>query len=89
MKNSLFRQIDVWKKIDNSCVIRFRCFENLSTKLFCVQGSDYFHIPIDDKQLSDSDKQFLELLIEETPDTRSNSFSTVEEAVSAHLKEFE
>ena len=89
MNNAFYRQIDVWKKIDSSCVIRFRCFENLSTKLFCVQSSDYFHIPIDDKQLSYSDKQFLELLIEESPDTRSNSFSTVEEAISCHLKEFE
>lgn len=55
--NYYYRQIDFWKKIDANSVIRFRCFENMSTKLFCVQSSDYFYFPIDEKQLRYFDKQ--------------------------------
>lgn len=88
MKSFLYRQIDVWKKTDNTCAIRFRCFENIETNMFCVQSADYFHIPVDEKQLSDSTKQFLELFIEESPDSRSKMFSTIEEAIESHLKEF-
>jgi hypothetical protein len=56
--------------------------------MFCVQSADYFYIPVDEKQLSDSNKQFLELFIEESPDSRSQMFSTIEEAIESHLKEF-
>lgn len=59
--NFLYRQIDIWKNIDNTCAIRFRCFENLENKTYCVQSADYFYLPIDEKQLHNFDKQFVEL----------------------------
>lgn len=88
MNSALYKQIDVWKKIDVGCAIKFRCFENLEKKMFCVQSADYFYISKDEKQFYDSERQLIELFIEELPDNRSKLFSTLEDAIAFYFEEF-
>lgn len=54
MNTSLYRQFDVWKKIDEKVLAIFRCFEILENNMFCVQSADYFYYPFNDTQLSNS-----------------------------------
>lgn len=84
----MFKSFDVWKKTGNAGLVRYRCFENMDTGKFCVQSADFYHSPIKAEQLIQSEKQFLELMIDESPFTRSGSFDSVAEAIAHHDSEF-
>jgi hypothetical protein len=84
----MLKAIDVWKRLPNDRVVRYRCFEVLSGGGYCVQSADFFALPIDDAQLRFSDKQFLELLIEEAPMERSAVYPTLQQAIAAHERDF-
>jgi hypothetical protein len=85
----MLRSFDVWKRVEPMRLIRYRCFEDTSTGKFCVQSADFYNAPIRPEQLIHSEKQFLELMIEESPFTRSGEFDTVEEAIAMHDAEFQ
>jgi hypothetical protein len=88
MEKSLYRQFDIWKKIDDNVIVKFRCFEKLENNMFCVQSADYFYAPIDVVQLHNSDKQLIELFMEESPEKRSELYSTIDEAITHHIEDF-
>jgi hypothetical protein len=83
-----YREISVWRRIDGKRAVRFRCFEELEFHLFFVQSADFYSMPLKADVAAQSDRQFLELLMEEEPTERSRGFATVEEAIAAHEKEF-
>lgn len=84
----MLKAIDVWKRLPNGRVVRYRCFEVLGSGGYCVQSADFFAFPIDDAQLRFSEKQFLELLIEEAPMERCPVYPTLKEAIDAHEHDF-
>jgi hypothetical protein len=84
----MYRQINIFKRIDETNIVIFRCFERLDVNKFCVQSADYFSLPINDSQLKNSEKQLLELFIEEIPDNRSDLHHTIEEAVKHFINDF-
>jgi hypothetical protein len=84
----MYREISVWKRIGDKRAVRFRCFEELQSHLFCVQSADFYSLPLNADVAAHSDRQFLELFMEEEPAARSGGFATVEEAIAAHEKEF-
>jgi hypothetical protein len=49
---------------------------------------DDYSIPLQRSQDSYLERQFIELLLEESPDIRGGTFSTLEEAIAAHDREF-
>jgi hypothetical protein len=84
----MYKSFDVWKKTGTARLVRYRCFEDTDTGKFCVQSADLYNLPIQIEQLVQSEKQFLELMIEESPFVRSCSFDTAEEAIAHHDSEF-
>jgi hypothetical protein len=84
-KPELFRAIDVWQRKGDSELVRFRCFQSLSTGKYAVQSQDHYHTPIDQKQISYLDNNFLELLFEQSPCERSTTYNSLSEAVAAHV----
>jgi hypothetical protein len=84
----MYRDFSVWRRIDDKRAVRFRCFEELESHLFCVQSADFYAMPLKAKVAAHSDRQFLELFMEEEPAERSGGFATVEEAIAAHEKKF-
>ena len=86
---NLYRAIDVWKRVDGSTAVRYRCLESLQSKMYCVQSADFYRLPLADKQISNLDAQFLELLIEQEPSTRGGEYPTLDEAITAHDRDFE
>jgi hypothetical protein len=47
----MFKAIDIWKKLDDTAAIRYRCFERIADGQFCVQSADYFHLPLRQDQV--------------------------------------
>lgn len=84
----MFKSFDVWNRTENQELIRYRCFENVSDGTFCVQSADFFRTPIQHDRILQSEKQWIELLFEQSPFDRSGSFSTIEEAIAHHDSEF-
>jgi hypothetical protein len=87
-KRKTYREISVWRRIDEERAVRFRYFEELESHPFCVQSADFYSMPLKMDVAAHSDRQFLELFIEEEPAERSGGFPSVEEAIAAHEKEF-
>ena len=84
----MFKAIDIWKRINDTVAVRYRCFQRITDEHFCVQSADYYHLPLNEEQVRILDKQFLELFIEESPDQRSSLYPTLEEAIAKYELEF-
>jgi hypothetical protein len=85
----MYKSIDIWKRIDEKTLARYRCFQILTSSRYCVQSVDYYHLPFDEAQALQLDNQFLELLSEEAPEVRTETYATLEEAIRMHDQEFE
>jgi hypothetical protein len=85
---NLYRTIDVWKRVDQTTAIRYRCFESFQSKRYCVQSADFYRLPLDAKQVSNLDSQFVQLFLEPAPSNRAAEYLTLEEAIAAHDKDF-
>jgi hypothetical protein len=81
--------IDVWSRLKDGRLVRFRCFQINPGNRFCVQSADFFESKDDQNRIKESEMQFLELLLEQAPDERSETFDTLEEAINHHEKTFE
>ena len=66
-------------------MVRYRCFESLSSGKFCVQSADFYH---DGKLTANLDTQCIELLMEQEPARRSGEYETLKEAIAAHQRTF-
>jgi hypothetical protein len=85
---SLYQAIDVWKRISDQELLRYRCFKNLTTSMYSVQSADFYTLPPDRVQAMNLEQQHSELFAEQLPDERTASFRSVEEAIAAHDREF-
>jgi hypothetical protein len=85
---NLYRSIDVWKRVDEATAIRYRCFESLQSKRYCVQSADFCRLPLDAKQGSSLDSQFVQLFIEQEPSNRTAEYLTLEDAIAARDNDF-
>lgn len=84
----LYRGIDVWARRSEREVVCYRCLQILPDELYCVQSSDFFHLPVDPEEVRLSQKNFVELLAEEAPEVRSPLLPSLPEAIRAHEAEF-
>jgi len=84
----LFKSIDVWRRRDDQTLVRYRCLQLLPDGGYCVQSADFYHQPPSEAQQQNLDRQFLELLAEQSPDERDSLHPTLEGAIEAHDKEF-
>ena len=68
--------------------MRYRCFQSVETQKYVVQSADFYRLPLDAKQCSNLDFQFHELLLEEDPFHRGGEYDSLEDAISAHDRDF-
>ncbi|TAN66343.1 MAG: hypothetical protein EPN17_14105 [Methylobacter sp.] len=77
----------VWRRHAGGVTL-YRCFEIIGGGGFSVQSADYIRSSDIPKVCADSDRQFLELLLEESPASRSPAKPTLAEAIAAFDAEF-
>ncbi len=70
-------------------MVRYRCFKILTPERYCVQSADFYRLPIRPEQVANLDKQFLELVVEQAPNVRTQTYPSLEQAIAAHDEEFE
>ena len=86
--SELYQAIDVWKRLSDGRLVRYRCFRDISSGRYSVQSSDFYSVPTDPEHIASLEAQYLELLAEQSPSARSGAFDTVEDAIDDHEREF-
>ncbi len=86
--NDLYVELKVWKRLNDQAAVLYRCFKSLEDEKFAVQSADFFRLPIDERQIHNSARQFFELLIEVAPSQRCAWFESLDEAIAAHDRDF-
>ena len=81
-------QIDVWSREEDKLVC-YRCFRVMPDDKYCVQSKETYYEPFDLAQTRSAEKRFLELLFEESPESRCVLLETLEEAIAEHRANFE
>jgi hypothetical protein len=81
--STLYKAIDVWRRRQDGA-IRYRCFQMLSSGRFCVQSADFYTLRSGSERSEFLDRLFIELLLQQTPDERAETFPTLEEAIAQH-----
>lgn len=84
----MFESIMIWKRASEESLIRFTCLRNVNTGKCAVHSADFFKVPVDASQFAYFDKQFLELLSEESPEVRCKWFDSVSAAIEQHELDF-
>jgi len=87
MTNKIYKSVNIWRKDDGGVKI-YRCFEILGESKYCVQSCDFIDAYDKDKKLYELEKQALDLFINTPPDERTETYSSLEEAIRMHDKEF-
>jgi hypothetical protein len=77
---TLYRYIPVWRR-ESHAVKLYRCFEMLDGRGYVVQSADYFYAKTYRESIPQSERQFLELLLEEFPEERITPKPSLEEAI--------
>jgi hypothetical protein len=89
-ENYLYKEVSVWKRIDERTLLRYRCFQILPDEKYCVQSADFYSLPLDEAQINYLSEQFVELLIEEKPEIRAGKlYDSLQTAISAHDSKFQ
>jgi hypothetical protein len=84
-----YREVSVWKRLNDTSAVRYRCFEDLERRLFTVQSADRYHLPINDEMFRQHARQAIELQLEEDPFDRAGVFGSLIEAIEHHERMFE
>ena len=84
----LFKAIDVWQRKGDGGLVRYRCFQSLRSGKYSVQSQDHYRVPVDEKVSAYLDRQYLELLREQSPSERSTGHDSLVDAISDFVSTF-
>jgi hypothetical protein len=87
--SNLYQAISVWRRVNATTSVRYVCFENISQNGYCVLAADFFNLPLDPRLQACQDRNLIELLTEEDLSERCKWFSTLQEAVERHDRDFQ
>ena len=85
---NLYKEIKIWRHVNETTAVCFICLENITERLFAVQSANFFHMPITLEQVQFFEKQYLELFIEIPPIERCDWFESLEKAIEEHDRDF-
>ncbi|MDQ2745715.1 MAG: hypothetical protein M3T96_00430 [Acidobacteriota bacterium] len=87
--DKFFKEINIWKSVDERTVARYRCFEILPDGKFFVQSKDHIYEDSDKVYRENLEMYFVESLSSENFDEMSaEACSTIEEAITKHEADF-
>ncbi len=85
---NLFSQVNIWKRLGPQAAIRYVCFCDPSSGRYAVQSADFFRLPVEESQFRESERQLVELFIEESVLERCAWFESIDQAIRAHDVDF-
>lgn len=91
-KSQLFREVNVWRRVDDKTLLRYRCLEKLPEGGYFVKSSHFYREPItwDSEQIKQAEFYFIDSMFGEGLLAASKeSFASLEEAIAKHDEDFE
>jgi len=84
----LFKEIMIWKRVDDVSAVRYSCLNDLQNGKFAVQSADFFRLPLEGQAVVEHANQFAALFIEVAPSERCLWFDSIEGAIINHECDF-
>jgi hypothetical protein len=85
---TLYKLINVFRRISDEKAVVYRCFELIPEGGFVVQSADWLNLPVNPETMKHHERQLWELFCEVAPEERSRPFASIEEAIAAFDAEF-
>ena len=80
----------MWKSVDDSHLIRYRCLQALSDNRYYVKAADHYYSPLTRDQIKDHNWYFLESLLDGGLELAEESwYDTLGEAIAKFDEDFE
>ena len=87
--DKFFKEITIWKPVNERTVARYRCFEVLPDGKFFVQSKDHIYEDSDKVYRENLEMYFIESLSSELfEDMSAEASSTIEKAIAKHEADF-
>lgn len=87
--DKFYKEITIWKPVDERTVARYRCFEILPDGKFIVQSKDFIYEDSDKLYRENLEMYFIESLSSELFEEMSaEASSTIEQAIAKHEADF-
>jgi hypothetical protein len=84
----MFEKLEIWKRCDQDVAVRFQCLRRTKDNAYAVQNADFIRLESYELGLRASDIMFIELFLDDDPESRCQWFPSLEEAISAHEADF-
>ena len=91
-KAQLFKEISVWRRVDDNTLLRYRCLQVLPDGGYFVKRSHSYREPItlDSEQIKTAEFYFLDGMFGDALlEIPKETFDTLEEAIAQHDKDFD
>ncbi len=86
----LFKEINVWRQVDDKTLIRYRCFQELPDGKFFVKSADHFQEPFDSETSKQHEMYFVDSLFDDGLISRAKkAYATIEKAIEKFDSEFD
>jgi hypothetical protein len=86
----LFVEVNVWREIDESKLVVYRCLQVLPQNGYVVKAADYYHGPLTLDQVRERDFYFVDSMFDGGLElAASETYPTLEEAIARFDEEFE
>lgn len=86
----LFKEINVWRQVDEKTLIRYRCFQELPDGKFFVKSADHFREPFDSEISKQHKMYFVDSLFDDgLISTAKRTYATLEKAIAKFEEGFE
>ena len=86
-KAQLFKEISVWRRIDDDTLLRYRCLQLLPDGGYCVKSSHFYRYPLslDDKRIGQAEFYFPDGMFQDgLLEIAKDRYVTLEEAIAKH-----
>jgi hypothetical protein len=89
MSEKIFREIIIWKEIDDNKIARYRCFHVLPINKYFVKCQEYFYYPLEKDQLELREFEFIDSLFQGGLNMEDEFYDSLETAIERFDKEFD
>lgn len=87
-QDDLFKLISIYKRMSDQELTEYVCLHNLEMELYAVLCANFFNPSSSNEDHTYFKKLTIELLLEESPLTRCEWFSSIKQAIDQHDLEF-
>jgi hypothetical protein len=91
-KAHLFKEISVWRRVDDNTLLRYRCLQSVPDGGYFVKSSHFYREPItlDSEQIKQAEYYFLDGMFGDALlEMPKETFDTLEKAIAQHDKDFD